>query len=551
MSDDDGGVLRSSAVMAVGTIVSRLTGLVRSLVLVWALGSTLFADTFTLANAIPTSIYILVAGGALNAVFVPQLVRAMKSDDDGGEAFGNRLLTLTTIGLAVATAVSVVIAPLLIRLWGSGSLLDPENRPYFELAVAFARYCLPQIFFMGLFVIIGQILNSRGRFGPMMFAPIANNLVAIVVFSAFIVVSDADQPAEITGGQIALLGLGSTLGIAVQSMCLLPVLRRAGFRLRPRFDFRGTGLGRSGRLAVWTIGFVLVNQLWFLTATRLTTGVSTEAYELYGHDSPGYGLTPYLQAFLISQLPHAVIAVSLVAALLPKMSRSAASGATDEVRSDLSYGLRMIAVSMLPAVAAFLALGPDLTNGIYRLVGEHMTQDAASFIGLVLMGFAPALLGFSSHYTMLRGFYAYEDTRTPVFIQLVVVCTGVICAITAYFVLPLEWKTVGIAVAYGIGYWSGFAVSGSVLRRRLGGLDGRRVLRTYVRAGVAAALAGLLGFAAARGTTELVGTAPWAALTATLVGGLVLLGAYLLVANRLRISELDDIVSLVRGRLGD
>lgn len=545
---DEGGVLRSSAVMALGTIVSRITGLARSLVLVWALGSALFADAFSLANAIPTSIYILVAGGALNAVFVPQLVRAMKSDDDGGEAFGNRLLTLTALALAAVAALAALAAPWLIRLWGSETMLEPDHRPYFDLAVAFARFCLPQIFFMGMFVIVGQILNARGRFGPMMFAPIANNIVAIAVFAAFIVVSDADTPAEITDGQIALLGLGSTAGIALQSLCLLPVLRRAGFRLRLRFDFRGGGLGKSGRLASWTIGFVLVNQLWFLTATKLTTGVSTQANDLYGNDV-GYGLTPYLQAFLISQLPHAVIAVSLVAALLPKMSRSAAAGAPDDVRSDLSYGLRMIAVAILPAAAAFLALGTDLTNGIYRLIGD-MELSAATFIGVVLMGFAPALLGFSSHYTMLRGFYAYEDTRTPAFIQLVVVGVGIACAVTAYFVLPVQWKTVGVALAYGVGYWSGFAVSGSVLRRRLGGLDGRRVLRTYARAGTAALVAGLLGYATARGVTGWLGVAPWAALVATFTGGLVLLGAYLLVAKWLRIRELDDIVGLVRGRRG-
>ena len=543
---EDAGLLRSSLVMAIGTVVSRITGFVRSLFLVWALGSALFADTFSLANALPTSIYILVAGGALNAVFVPQLVRAMKQDNDGGEAFGNRLLTLTTLVLAGATVVTVAAAPLLVRVFASDELLTPANREYFDLAVTFARYCLPQVFFMGLFVIIGQILNSRGKFGPMMWAPIVNNLVSIAVFVAFIVVSDARTPDEITSRETMLLGLGSTLGIALQSLVLLPVLRKAGFRLRARFDFRGGGIGKATRLAGWTVALVLVNQIWFATATRLTTGAAAQAKELFGSDL-GYGLTPYLQAFLIMQLPHAVITVSLVAALLPRISRLAADGATDRVRSDISHALRVICVAILPAVAAFLALGPHLTLGLYRISGD-MSKTAAMFIGFVLMGFAPALLGFCSHYTLLRGFYAYEDTRTPLFINIVVVGVGVGCAIAAYFVLPVQWKTVGVAVAYGIGYWTGFAVSSAILRRRLGGLEGGRILGTYVRAGIAALLGGGAAYGVATAITAWLGEDPLPALLATFAGGLVLLGVYLVVARLLRVPELTEILGLVRRR---
>lgn len=544
---DDAGLLRSSLVMAIGTVVSRITGFVRSLFLVWALGSALFADTFSLANALPTSVYILVAGGALNAVFVPQLVRAMKQDNDGGEGFGNRLLTLTTLVLAGATVLTVAAAPLLVRLFSSDSLLQPENRPYFELAVTFARYCLPQIFFMGLFVIIGQILNARGRFGPMMWAPIVNNLVSIAVFVSFIVVSDARTPDEITSGETALLGLGSTLGIVLQSAVLLPVLRKAGFRLRARFDFRGGGIGKAAKLAIWTVALVLVNQIWFVAATRLTTGAAAEANRLFGAEGDGYGLTPYLQAFLIMQLPHAVITVSLVAALLPRISRLAADGDTDQVRSDVSHALRVISVAILPAVAAFLALGPHLTLGLYRLSGD-MSERAAMFIGFVLMGFAPALLGFCSHYTLLRGFYAYEDTRTPLFIQMVVVGVGVGCAVTAYYLLPVQWKTVGVAFAYGIGYWSGFAVSSAILRRRLGGLHGGKILGTYLRAGFAALVGGAAAYGVATGITALLGEHPLAALLATFAGGLVLLGVYVVVARLLRVPELTEILGLVRRR---
>jgi putative peptidoglycan lipid II flippase len=533
--------------MALGTIVSRVTGFVRSLVLVWALGTTLFADTFNLANALPNSLYILVAGGALNAVFVPQLVRAMKTDPDGGEAFGQRLLTLTALVLAGMSALAVLFAPTLISIYASDDLLEPAKRPFFTLAVTFAWYCLPQIFFYGLYIIFGQILNARGRFGPMMWSPILNNLIAIAVFATFIVVSDADSPQTIDGADIALLGLGSTLGIALQALCLVPVLRKAGFRIRPRFDFRGGGVGRSGKLAAWTIGYVLVNQLWFVTATRLTTGVGAEALTVFGDDR-GYGLTPYLNAYLILMLPHAVITVSIVAALLPRMSLAAAENDPTQVRADLSHGLRLTAVAIIPAAFAFLALGPDMTVALF--MHGQVDEASARFMGYVLMGFALGLIGFSSQHIMLRGFYAYEDTRTPFLIQILVVAASAACAVTAYAVLPVQWKTVGIAVSYGLGYWIGFLVSVAVLRRRIGGADGRRLLSTYARAGAAALLAGTGAYGVGRLVSGALDGGATGAAAAVVAGGVVLAGGYLLLARAFRVGEIAELLEMVRGRLG-
>ena len=533
--------------MALGTVVSRLTGFFRSLVMVWALGTALFADTFNLAKTIPNSLYILIAGGALNAVFVPQLVRAMKNDPDGGEAFGQRLLTLTALVLAGMSAIAVACAPVLIGMYASDSLLDPVHRPYFDLAVACAWYSLPQIFFYGLYVILGQILNARGRFGPMMWAPILNNLIAIAVFGAFIVVSDANSPQTITGGEIAFLCLGSTVGVAAQALCLIPVLRRAGFRLRLRFDFRGGGVGKSGKLAIWTMGFVLVNQLWFLVATRLTTGVGAEAFEKYGN-AGGYGLTPYLNAYMILMLPHAVITVSVVAALLPRMSLAAAENDHAKVRTDLSQGLRLTAVALTPAAVAFFVLGPDLTVALFA--HGQVGEASARFMGYVLMGFALGLIGFSSQHIMLRGFYAYEDTRTPVFIQIALVAVTAALATVAYAVLPVEWKTVGIAVAYSVGYWVGFAVSLAVLRRKLGGADGRRLASTYLRAGAAALLAGAAAWGVARVAAGAFEDGATAAGVAAATGGIVLVVGYLLLATWFRVREVSDLLGLVRTRLG-
>jgi putative peptidoglycan lipid II flippase len=539
------GVLRNSAVMAVATVGSRLSGFVRSLVLVWALGTAIFADSFNLANTIPTSIYILVAGGALNSVFMPQLVRAMKRDHDGGEAFAQRLITLVAIVLATMTVVAVIAAPWLVRLWANPSMLGPQSRPYFDLAVMLARYCLPQIFFYGLYVILGQILNSRGRFGPMMWAPLLNNVVSIAVLLTYIGIGHHLTAQTITGVDKAVLGIGSTVGIAVQALCLLPLLKKVGFRFRFRSDLRGQGLSTSSRLALWTIGFVVINQVWFVIASRITTGVS--AHMRHDGRPGGFGLTPYLTAYTIFQLPHSVITVSLVTALLPTLSRLAADADLKGVREDLSNTLRTATSVLAPAAAVFVVLGPLFTQAIFS--SGSVPPDAARYIGLILAAFGPGLIGFSSHYISLRAYYAQEDTRTPLFVQFAVIGVGIACALIANSVLAVEHRTIGVAAAYGIGYWVGFLVNLAVLSRRLGGVDGRRIASTYVRVGVAAALAGLIGWLVAHVLTNALPPGRLAVFAAAVIAAAVLAGAYLLFAKLARVRELDQMVGLLTRRL--
>src|SRR5690349_1722091 len=250
------GILASSAVMASGTIVSRISGYLRNLLLAAAIGNELHADLFNIGNTIPNMLYILLAGGVVNAVLVPQLVRAQKNDPDGGEAYTNRIITLALLFLGTVTVVLVLAAPLVMRLYLNSSYDDPALAAQRDSAITFARYCLPQVFFYGMFVLLGQVLNARGRFGPMMWAPIANNVISVAVLAAYLVGFGPAAAAELCGGyrpsQEWLLGLGSTIGIAVQLAVLVPYLRAAGYRFRPRFDFRDSGLGHTLRLGVWT-----------------------------------------------------------------------------------------------------------------------------------------------------------------------------------------------------------------------------------------------------------------------------------------------------------
>ncbi|MER7758434.1 murein biosynthesis integral membrane protein MurJ [Streptomyces sp. NPDC097619] len=538
-------LLKSSALMAAGTIVSRITGFLRTLVIAAAIGVGTLNDTYQVANTLPTMIYVLVGGGALNAVFIPQLVRAMKNDEDGGDAYANRLLTLVVVLLAGVTTICVLAAPLFIRMMSTKIAADPEQM---EVAVAFARYCLPTMFFMGVHVVLGQILNARGRFGAMMWTPVLNNIVVIATFGAFIwafggFTSSGVTPENVTAEGVRLLGIGTLLGLTVQALAMLPYLKEAGFRPRLRFDWKGHGLGKAARLAKWTFFFVLANQIGLVVVTQLATWAGAVA-EKQGH--PGTGITAYNYALLLWQMPQAIITVSVMTAVLPRISRSAHDGDAAAVRDDISYGLRTSAVAIVPCSFAFLALGVPMATLLYAGSGS-----GAQNIGYVLMAFGLGLIPYSVQYVVLRGFYAYEDTRTPFYNTVIVASVNALGAAIAFLVLPARWAVVGMAVAYGLGYAVGVGVAWRRLRTRLGGdLDGSHVIRTYARLAGACVPAAALGGAAAYGVTRLLGSGVTGSLASLVAGGVVLMAVFLVAAKRMRIEELNSMVGMVRGRLG-
>ncbi|MFJ3922450.1 murein biosynthesis integral membrane protein MurJ [Streptomyces sp. NPDC090022] len=539
------GLLKSSALMAAGTIVSRLTGFLKTLAIAAAIGVGTFNDTYQVANTLPTMIYVLVGGGALNAVFIPQLVRAMKNDDDGGEAYANRLLTLVVVLLAAVTTICVLAAPVFITMMSPKIASDPKQM---EVATAFARYCLPTMFFMGIHVVLGQILNARGRFGAMMWTPVLNNIVVIATFGAFIwafggFTTSGVSSATVTPEGVRLLGLGTLLGLVVQALAMLPYLRDAGFKPRLRFDWRGHGLGKAARLAKWTFFFVLANQIGLVVVTQLATWAGSVA-EKQGH--PGTGITAYNYALLLWQMPQAIITVSVMTAVLPRISRSAHDGDAAAVRDDISYGLRTSAVAIVPCAFAFLALGVPMATLLYAGSGS-----GAQNIGYVLMAFGLGLIPYSVQYVVLRGFYAYEDTRTPFYNTVIVAGVNAAVSALAFFVLPARWAVVGMAAAYGLGFAVGVTVAWRRLRKRLGGdLDGARVIRTYARLAGACLPAALVAGAAAYAITRALGSGALAS-AASLAAGIVLLAAvFLAAAKRMRIEELNAMVGMVRGRLG-
>ncbi|MFE7789197.1 murein biosynthesis integral membrane protein MurJ [Streptomyces sp. NPDC057460] len=536
-------LLKSSAVMAAGTLVSRLTGFVRSLVITAALGAALLGDSFTIAYTLPTMIYILTVGGGLNSVFVPQLVRSMKDDEDGGEAYANRLLTLVMVALGVIVAIAVFAAPLLIHLMSSTIANDPAAD---NVATTFARYCLPTIFFMGVHVVMGQILNARGRFGAMMWTPVLNNIVMIFTFGMFIWVYGTSAESHmgvqtIPPEGIRLLGIGTLLGLVVQALAMIPYLREAGFRFRPRFDWKGHGLGKTVKLAKWTVLFVFANQAGVLVVTQLATAAGKAS----GRN--GAGFLAYSNAQLIWGMPQAIITVSVMAALLPRISRAAHDNDPGAVRDDISQGLRNSAVAIVPVAFAFLALGVPMCTLLYSSSGT----EAARSMGFILMAFGLGLIPYSVQYVVLRGFYAYEDTRTPFYNTVIVAAVNAAASALCYVVLPAQWAVVGMAASYGLAYAVGVGIAWRRLRNRLGGdLDGAHVVRTYARLCLAAIPAAIIGGGV--GFTLLLGLGEGAfgSLVALVLGGAALMGVFFVAAKRMRIEEINGMVGMVRGRLG-
>lgn len=541
-----GGLLKSSAIMAAGTMVSRLTGFIRSAMIVAAVGAAVLGDSYQLAITLPTMLYVLTVGGGLNSVFVPQLVRAMKDDNDGGEAYANRLLTLVTVILGALCVVAVLAAPLLVRAMSVKIAEDPQAN---EVAVTFVRYCLPSIFFMGVHVVMGQILNARGRFGAMMWTPVLNNIVIIATVSMFLWVYGTAATSELTVRTIPpegvrLLGIGTLLGLVVQALAMIPYLRAAGFRVRPRFDWRGHGLGKAARLAKWTILFVLANQAGVLVVSQLSTWAGDTASAA---GNPGTGYIAYSNAQLIWNMPQAIITVSVMAALLPRLSRAASDGDNGAVRDDISQGLRNSAVAIVPIAFGFLALGIPMCTMIYGSSG----LDAARSMGYALMAFGLGLIPFSVQYVVLRAFYAYEDTRTPFFNTVIVAGVNAVASALCFFVLPARWAVVGMAFSYGLAYVIGVGVAWRRLRIRLGGdLDGSRVLRTYIRLAGASIPATLAAGAAAYGIMQGLGSGVLGSVTALFGGAIVLGGIFVLAGKRMRIEEITAMVGMVRARLG-
>ncbi len=535
MSTPPEGLGRSTRTMALGTIASRGTGFVRNAAIAAVLGVTGVGAAYNVANTTPNIVYELLLGGILTSVLVPLLVRAAKSDDDGGQRYAQQLLTLVVTVLVVASALLVLLAPQLVSLYAANA--SPADR---ELAVTLARYFLPQMLFYGAGAVLGAILNTRGRFAPPMWAPVLNNVVVIVTCALFLALPGTSplRAGTITTAQVLALGIGTTLGIIAQTVALVPALRAVGFSFRPRWGL--PGVGGIGRLASWVLLYVAANQAAYVVVVRLANDDELNAM--------GRGYASYVNAFVLWQLPHAVVAVSVITALLPQLSRSAADGRLDDLRAQLDRGLRLTVSVLVPAAVGYLVLGRVLATVVF---GHLRTSDEqAHFIGVLLAVFAFGLVPFSVYQLQLRAFYALQDTRTPTLINLSVNATLVVVDLVLYAALPARFAVLGLAAGHACSFVIGLLVCSRVLSRRIGGLEGRRVVRTGVRCLVAAVLPGIAAALVVALAVRALGDGQLGSLTGLLAGAAVLGAGYVALARRLRITELDQVVSPVLTRLG-
>jgi putative peptidoglycan lipid II flippase len=530
-ADDNRSLLASSRTMAIGSLFSRITGFIRTLAIAAALGAAGVGDAFNGANTFPNMVYELLLGGVLTSVIVPLLVNAQVHDKDRGVAYTQRLMSLATVALAIATLLAVAAAPLIARAF----VAEPAKR---ELTSMFATLLLPEIFFYGMAGMFTALLNVKHVFGPGAWAPVVNNVIAILTVGIFLTLPGPHTllPSTMTNPQILVLGIGTTLGIAAQAAVLIPFVRRTGFRWKWRL--RGTPeeedrMKEAGSLTAWVLGYVAASQVGVVVIIKVAFGLSDGA------------VTNFTFADLLFQVPYGVLGVSLLTALMPRMSRSAARGDTAAVVADLSLGARLSAVVLIPVTAAFIVLGPSLTTALF--IGR-MTVDEARLVGTTLAWAAFGLLPFAFVMLQLRVFYAMRDARTPTLVNICMVLAKIILVLLAREVLSGDAQVIALNVSTSLSYIVGAILGHVLLTRRFGRLGFRTVARTVGRIAIAAAIAGAVAWAGVYVAHLIAGSGRVGSFVALILGGIPAIVVFVIAGRALHISELSEILGALRRR---
>ncbi|WP_157930521.1 murein biosynthesis integral membrane protein MurJ [Glycomyces xiaoerkulensis] len=540
------GVARSSLLMGAGSLVSRVTGFGRTVVISAAIGAGLLGNSYTTAQYFPQMIYELVIGGVFASIILPLFVKSHKNDSDGGNAFAHRLLTLALLALAGAALIVTLASPLIAR-----GMSEPDQH---DLVTQLSYLMLPALMFYGLFAVLSGVLNSRERFGAPMWVPIINNLVVIVVGAAFFLsytrdaVPDSDgrlfyDADQVTTGMLLLLGGGTTAGVVIQVASLWPALRRAGFHWRFRFDFSALPLREIRRLASWTFLFVAANQIAVMAVIKLANAAAGGQ----GEEGPFIpGTTVYNNSYLMMMMAHGIVAVSVITAIMPRMTRAADDRHWPELAEHLSGGIRMASFLLVPIAAAFIALHEPFARAIFQW-GAYSPEEAYA-TGTVLAVVGLVLLPFSVSQLQIYAFFAQTDTRAVALFNLPVIAIRIGGYLLAFALLPLEWVVVGLFAANGLSYLVSLLLSMSLLRKRIGLLGMRKVFLVLLRTALAAALAGALAW---------LGWLAWPDVTDSKIGqlaaatvlGVGLLAVYFAACLVLRVGEMTSFQATVRAKL--
>lgn len=545
MSDQEPSVTRSSLLMASGTLVSRILGFARAVLLAAAIGVTTdAADAFGVANQLPNNVYAIIVGGVLNAVLVPQLVRA-RGGLDGGKGYIDRFVTLAITVFFSMTLLFTLLAPVLVRIYTSGWSEDQ-----LALATAFAYWCVPQLFFYGLYSVFGEVLNSRKAFGPFMWAPVLNNVVSLAGLLAFILIFGADPTgaraiSDWGADRIILLAGSATLGVAAQALILLVSWRKIGIRLSLNFKWRGFGLGPALKAASWSLAMVLVTQIGGLVQTAVASTAAAER----GSSGAVASVAAVAIAWLIFMLPHSVVTVSVATAYFTRMAEHQQAGQMEKFKTDLTTGLRVIALVSVISTAVLIVLSYPIAR---VFAGEY---PATSALGNVIAAFMIGLLPFSFVYMMQRAFFALEDTRTPFIFTTIQIALHIAGSLTMGAVMPKQYLVVSIALVTALSISVQGIIAYALLKRRIGGLRGFGVSAStlkFVLAAIPAAALGALTLWSLGGISE--GAFPVERVVTAVVSsalvGMVMLVSYLGLLWLIKSPELREVIGSLRVRFG-
>jgi putative peptidoglycan lipid II flippase len=555
---------RGSLLMASGTFVSRLTGQLRTLLMVAAIGSIgVVADAFDIGNRMPNILFTLIAAGVLQAVLIPQILKAMAADD--AEDRLNKLLTVSTVGILVITIILAALTPWLVQLMTLKGDWTEANR---HLAIIFAFWCVPQMFFYGLFTLLGQVLNARGQFGAFGWAPVANNIISIAGFGIFIYLFGRAPDLGIndvggwTTAQTAWLAGTATLGIVAQAVLLFWPLWRGGFHWRLKWGLRGIGLRSASKVVGWTLGAVVLEQVGTFFLTNITSAAGQAAVQCQAEhgiaataaesaqalaECPAVaGNAAYSQALMIYLLPHSLIIVSIITALFPRMSAAAAANDLVGVRRDVSMGIRLAGVFSVFSSVALFVLARPLTKALLPTASSEMVNVGAPVLQALSLG----LVALGATVMVKRMYFAFEDGKGIFIIQIFATLSMIVVLwIITRFTHYQSW-TFAAGGAYAMATWISVLLRVKGMREKLGGIDGHRILRLYIRAGISALLAALAGYGVLFLMNHATPVLSWRhSLALTAVAGTVMLIVYLAGLKVLSVSELDDALSPMLRRL--
>lgn len=536
MSQDN--IARSSSLMASGTMLSRALGFVKAIVLATAIGvtSSVAADAFTLANLLPSSVYMLLVGGALSSIFVPQITRALTKKDQGA-AYINKLVTISTLFLLGITTMAMIAAPFLVYIYSISWSSDER-----ALAIAFAYWCLPQIFFYGLFNIYGEVLNAKKIFGPSSWAPVLNNIISIVGLVIYIAIFGSDpsgnQPVEDwTPFQIGVLGASATLGVVTQALILLVAWRKAGIKYRPDFAWRGVGLGKLGKIAQWSLATVVVMQLGGIVTNNVALTASGKAASI----------AALQYAWLIFLLPYAIFAFSIGTAYFTRFAEHVHNNDLDKIRTDVSSALRIISLVMAISGAVIFITAPFIST----VVMDGATPTEIAELALVIAMYILCLVPYGMWFVIQRTYFAFEDTRTPFFFTLLQVILFAGGSLLALVTTPVELLAAMMALTFSVTTYIQVAVALIFLSRKLKGLDGRRVFVSHLKYAIALVPTLIAGYGLWLFTIDVINEENFLlAILESIVYAIIMTAIYLGTLLLLKSEEVRELASLIKRKLG-